>query len=80
MRYYSPTHKVLDYFKVANMLINDMLNKAPHPRCTFVSGTTAIHLAIKPHHRMTIEEATTLFELLTSAQQFTIILIVAQMA
>ncbi|KAG9314873.1 hypothetical protein JVU11DRAFT_3973 [Chiua virens] len=63
MLYYSPTRKVLDYFKVADMLINDMLNKAPHLRCTFMSGTTAIHLTIKPHHWMTIKEATTLFKL-----------------
>ena len=55
--YHSPTRKIVDYFKIA-----DTLN-APHSKRTFASRSTAIHLATKPHLRMTVDEAAALFDL-----------------
>lgn len=61
--YHTPTRKVVDYFGIADMLINDISNQMPRPRRTFASRTTAIHLAVKPHQRMSIDEAATAFDL-----------------
>lgn len=63
IHYHKPTCKIVDYFKVAESLAMDTSPNTPRPRRTFVSDTTAIHLATKPHHRMTIDEASALFEL-----------------
>ena len=37
MLYHTPIHKVIDYFKITNLLINDMSPNVPHPRCMFAS-------------------------------------------
>ena len=59
--YHSPTRKIVNYFQIADALANGpSLNT---PKCTFASRTSAIHLATKPHHRMTIDEAAALFDL-----------------
>ncbi|KAI5994395.1 hypothetical protein EDD15DRAFT_2165927 [Pisolithus albus] len=61
--YHSPIRKIVDYFKIADALANGISHNAPHPARTFASSTTAIHLATKPHRRMTVDEAATLFDL-----------------
>ena len=61
--YHSPIRKIVDYFKTAEALINGPLANSLHPKCTFASHTIAVHLAMKPHHQMTIDEAATLFDL-----------------
>lgn len=55
--YHTPTRKIVDYFKIADVPANRNL------KSTFASCTTAIHLATKPHLRITIDEAATLFDL-----------------
>ena len=46
--YHSPTWKIVNYFQIADALANGpSLNT---PKCTFMSCTSAIHLATKPHH------------------------------
>ncbi|KAI6018501.1 hypothetical protein BKA83DRAFT_4496005 [Pisolithus microcarpus] len=47
--YHSPIWKIVDYSKIAGVLSNEMSPNAPHPKCTFMSHTTAIHLTIKLH-------------------------------
>ncbi|KAF9232781.1 hypothetical protein BU15DRAFT_80860 [Melanogaster broomeanus] len=57
MSYYSPTHKIIDYFKIADALAHGSSPNTLKPFCTFASCTTASHLATKPYLRMTISEA-----------------------
>lgn len=54
-----PSRKIVDYFQIADALADG----AQHPKHTFASSNTAIHLATKPHLRMTIDEAGTHFKL-----------------
>ncbi|KAI6019348.1 hypothetical protein PISMIDRAFT_99987 [Pisolithus microcarpus 441] len=58
--YHSPMRKIVDYFKIAGVLGDET---SPHPKCTFMSCTTAIHVATKPHLHMTIDDAAALFDL-----------------
>ncbi|KAI6026100.1 hypothetical protein BKA83DRAFT_4050786 [Pisolithus microcarpus] len=60
---YSPTCKVIDYFKVAHAIAHSPLPDPPKPLCMFASGTTAVHLATKPALWMTIDEAAMLYKL-----------------
>ncbi|KIK17896.1 hypothetical protein PISMIDRAFT_14783 [Pisolithus microcarpus 441] len=61
--YHSPIQKIVDYFKITDALTNGISHNAPRLTHTFTSSTTAVHLATKPHHRMTVDEAVTLFDL-----------------
>ncbi|KAI6130716.1 hypothetical protein EDD16DRAFT_1700678 [Pisolithus croceorrhizus] len=61
--YHSPIWKIVDYFKITDVLANGISHNAPHLTHTFASSTTTIHLATKPHRQMTINEAATLFDL-----------------
>ncbi|KAI6027294.1 hypothetical protein PISMIDRAFT_8185 [Pisolithus microcarpus 441] len=61
--YHSPIQKIVDYFKIADVLANGISHNAPCPTHMFASSTTAIHLTTKPHCRMTVDEAVTLFDL-----------------
>ncbi|KAI6033281.1 hypothetical protein EDC04DRAFT_2897919 [Pisolithus marmoratus] len=61
--YHSPRWKIVDYFKIADALTDGTSHNAPHPKCTFASSTTAIHLTTKLDHQMTINEAANLFDL-----------------
>ena len=59
--YHSPTRKIMNYFQIAHALANGP--SCNTPKCTFASCSSAIHLATKPHRRMTIDEAAALFDL-----------------
>ncbi|KAI6013722.1 hypothetical protein BKA83DRAFT_4500103 [Pisolithus microcarpus] len=61
--YHSPIWKIVDYFKITDALTNGISHNAPHPTHMFTSSTTTVHLATKPHCRMTVDEAATLFDL-----------------
>ncbi|KAF9233081.1 hypothetical protein BU15DRAFT_80484 [Melanogaster broomeanus] len=63
MSYYSPMHKIIDHFKIADALAHGSSPNAPKPFRTFASCTTTSHLATKLHLRMTVNEATTLYQL-----------------
>ncbi|KIJ16552.1 hypothetical protein PAXINDRAFT_11002 [Paxillus involutus ATCC 200175] len=62
-QYYTPTRKVIDYFEIAEALVNSAVPDAPRPYRTFASSSTAICLAVKPSLRMSIEEAAETFGL-----------------
>ena len=59
--YHSPTWKIVNYFQIADALANGP--SCNTPKCTFTSHSSAIHLATKPHRRMTIDEVAALFDL-----------------
>ncbi|KAF8547967.1 hypothetical protein OG21DRAFT_1489777 [Imleria badia] len=61
--YYFPTHKVVNYFQAACILVNGPCPGIPKPLRSFTSSTTAFHLALKPFLRLTIPEALELFRL-----------------
>ena len=61
--YHSPMRKIVDYFKIADVLAGGTLPSALHLKHTFASCTTAVHLATKLHRRMTIDEAAIFFNL-----------------
>ncbi|KIK15429.1 hypothetical protein PISMIDRAFT_115164, partial [Pisolithus microcarpus 441] len=61
--YHSPIWKIVNYFKIAEALASERSPNVTHLKCTFMSNTTAIHLAAKLHLQMTIDEAATLFNL-----------------
>ena len=61
--YPSPTHKVINYFDIASSLSNSNFPDSPKPFRTFASSTTAINLALKPSFRMSIGDASELFQI-----------------
>lgn len=58
-----PTRKIINYFQVAHAIAGDLRPDSPKPPRTFATSTTAIHLALKPHLRTTISDASELFNL-----------------
>lgn len=61
--YHTPIRKIADYFKIADAPATNGTSDRTPLKCTFASRTTAIHLATKPHLRISIDEAATLFHL-----------------
>ena len=61
--YPPPTHKVLNYFDIVSSLSNGNFPDSPKPFRTFASSTTAVNLAVKPSHRMSIDGASELFQI-----------------
>ena len=61
--YTSPTRKVINYFNIASSLSNGDFPDSPKPFRTFASSTTTINLAVKPSLRMSIEDASDLFQI-----------------
>ena len=59
----SPTRKAINYFDIASRLSNGDFPDSPKPLRTFASSTTAIHLAGKPSLRMSIDNASELFQI-----------------
>ena len=59
----SPTRKVINYFDIASSLSNGDFPNAPKPLQTFSSFTTAINLSLKPSLRISIEDASELFQI-----------------
>jgi len=61
--YTSPTRKVINYFNIASSLSNGNFPDSPKPFRTFASSTTTINLAVKPSLRMSIDDASDLFQI-----------------
>ena len=59
----SPTRKVVNYFDIASSLSNGDFPNSPRPFRSFSSSTTAINLVVKPSFRMSIDEASELFQI-----------------
>ncbi|KIM64569.1 hypothetical protein SCLCIDRAFT_23308 [Scleroderma citrinum Foug A] len=61
--YPSPTCKVIHYFDIVSSLSNGDFPDSPKPFRTFASSTTTINLALKPSFRMSIGDASELFQI-----------------
>lgn len=59
----SPTCKIINYFNIASSLSNGDFPDSLRPFRTFSSSATAINLAVKLSFRMSIDEASELFQI-----------------
>ena len=59
----SLTQKIINYFEIATTLASGVVPNTIHPHRFFASSTTALHLAIKPSLRVSIDEATDIYGL-----------------
>ena len=61
-KYHTPVCQISNYFSILSALLSAKPS-APRPYHTFVTSTTGFHLAIKPSLWVSIDEATTLYQL-----------------